>query len=104
MKIIFSLLIGFSLVASSVASAQQSAAPTQNAAQQPPGFDAFFAELGKLMENYPEAAKRFGIYDSASTQKALCGPDQIRCCKEFCPGWPRWCSSCVSQGCCDRPK
>jgi hypothetical protein len=99
MRALLAILLTFGIITGSFA---QQKPENAGSIKEPAGFEEFFEQIGKVMQNYPSAAKRFGIYDSKSSARIQCGPDELVCCREMCPGWPRWCSTCVREGCCPK--
>jgi hypothetical protein len=91
----FLLVLALAFLLSSPAALAQQATP--EAAQQatvniPPEYKAFFDEYSALAKKYPEAARRFGIYDSAPTSKQA-----IRS-SGFCSGGSHCCTRWINEG------
>src|SRR5262245_7156557 len=70
----------------------------ETAPQRPAGFDNFFQEMEQLVKKYPEAGKRFSLFDSKSTPRAgeSCGGHKIPCCTNYVPPC---CGQCATKGC-----
>jgi hypothetical protein len=67
----------------------------------PKGYEKFFTEIGKVMQSYPDAAKRFRIIDAkVKGELHQCPEGQIWTCIEVCSDWPH-CQQCSLWGCQD---
>jgi hypothetical protein len=69
-------------------------------AERPAGFDDFFEEMQLLVRKYPEAGKRFGLFDSKSIPRSgpLCGDGRVPCCTQYVLPC---CGECATRGCCE---
>lgn len=93
------------------AQSREKPAPSQYSTVPPAGHEAFFEDLGELMNKYPESAKRFGIWDRQVVPKKLSDEQKRIIRSRGCPegqgcGFYCW-TSPVNFECCEcniRPK
>ncbi len=69
-------------------------------AEPPKGYETFFTEINKVMQSYPDAAKRFSIIDKKTVKSEFhhCPKGYIWACIEVCADFPH-CTGCALYGC-----
>lgn len=88
------------LFLATVSALAQDGPPNEGTTAQPPqGYEMFFKEIAKVMQSYPDAAKRFVIFDtSVKREMHQCPKGQVWGCREVCSDWPH-CHECTDWGC-----
>jgi hypothetical protein len=96
-RLLFAMLTCLSLC--SLALAQEGPPKEGTTAEPPKGYETFFKEMSKVMQSYPEAAKRFSIIDKkVRSELHHCDVGETWGCIEVCSDWPH-CTSCALWGC-----
>jgi hypothetical protein len=89
------------LVAPSLAVAQDAVPSGQSYTGKPAGYEKFFREIEDIIKKYPEAGKRFTVYDVTSKplgEGLACPSNTVHCCQKYAEPC---CTDCATRGCCE---